>query len=98
MFEYLAPSLWNCLGRIKKFDLVGGGVVLLEEVCHCQPTPFLVFLSASLSLVHVDRKVLLQHHACLPAAMLPTMMTMNSNPLEPGVPELHTFIICLGQV
>ena len=33
MFEYLAPSLWNCLGRIKKFDLVGGGVVLLEEVC-----------------------------------------------------------------
>ena len=31
----LSPQLVNCLGRIRRCDLVGGGVALLEEVWPC---------------------------------------------------------------
>ena len=28
MFEYLVPSWWNCLERIKRYDLIREGVAL----------------------------------------------------------------------
>jgi hypothetical protein len=28
MFEYLVPSWWDCLGRIRRCGLLGGGVLL----------------------------------------------------------------------
>jgi len=43
------PQSMNLFGRIRRCDLVGGGVSLLEEVCHCEwassfqkPVPWLV--------------------------------------------------------
>ena len=35
ILEYLVPSWWNCLGRIRRRGLAGGGVALLEEVWPC---------------------------------------------------------------
>jgi hypothetical protein len=34
ILEYLVPSLWNYMEKIKR-GLVGGGVALLEEVWPC---------------------------------------------------------------
>ena len=28
MFEYLVPHWWNCLGRVRRYDLVGVGMSL----------------------------------------------------------------------
>jgi hypothetical protein len=35
MFEYLVPSWWNCLGKIRRCGLIRGGIGLLEKVWPC---------------------------------------------------------------
>lgn len=32
MFEYLVSSWWSCLGKIRRYGLVVGGVALLEKL------------------------------------------------------------------
>ena len=59
----------SCLGEIKGYGLIGVDVSLKGS--------FLLLLDKD-----VSSQLLLQCYVCLPAAMLPTMMVMNSNPLE----------------
>jgi hypothetical protein len=68
-----------------------GGVALLEEVCHHRwalkfqrPEPLPVsFPLPQAYRADVISQLLLQCQDCVPAAMLPAMLVMNSDPLDP---------------
>lgn len=71
MFEYLIPSWWNCFGRIRKCDLVRGGVSKPQAIA---------FVIVCL-LVSLKERAL--SYCCStmpahpPAALLPTMMVVD---------------------
>lgn len=64
-------------------------MAMLQEVCHGEGQALRFqkpFPASSLCLVLVNQGVgsqlLLLHYACLPAAVIPTMTAMGSNPLR----------------
>ena len=69
------------MGRIKWYDLVGGGVSLGKGF-EVSKDPFPVSLCLMVVAQDVSFWLLLQHHACLPVAMLPTMISLDSNPMK----------------
>ena len=76
IFERLVLIWWNGLGRIRRWlEVCHGGVAFTVSKPHalpaCSPPPGCVS--------NVSSQLLFQHHACLSAAMLPTMMDMGSN-------------------
>jgi hypothetical protein len=80
-------NVWSPVnGTIRKCGLVGVVVALLEEVCHCgwafevsnaqtQPSLHTLFLLPAGP--DVEFSATLQHHVCLHATILPTMMTVD---------------------
>lgn len=42
VLQYVVPTWWNCLGRIKKYGLIGGGVPLGVGLGVSRPMPFQV--------------------------------------------------------
>jgi hypothetical protein len=61
-------------GTIRECRLVGVGVALLEEVCHCGGG---LYQSPSCCLLNkMWNSELLQHHPCLDTATLPAMIIM----------------------
>lgn len=69
MFEHLVSSWWNCLGKIRRCGLVGIGVGRGCEVSKAHAIPSYHSLP-----VHTDQDVscqlVLQYHACQPAAVM----------------------------
>jgi hypothetical protein len=51
IFEYLGPSWWNCLGRIRRCGLIERGVSLAVAASKTQSIPGYLFLC----LVFVDK-------------------------------------------
>jgi hypothetical protein len=81
----LGPQGLNYLGRIMRHGLIGGGVLLWvgfevsKSLCHSQLALCLLLVNKDVS-SHLG----LQHlHPCLLVAMLPPMMLMDSNSLDP---------------
>ena len=65
---------------IRNFEV---GVALLKEVCHCGVsfetlllTAWKIVSSGFLKIKMYNSQLLLQHHVCLQAAMLPAMIIM----------------------
>lgn len=72
-------SCWNCLWRIRRFDLIGGGVLVgvsfeVSETHTIQSAVSAVWLLRQ----HMCSQLLFQGHACMSAAMLFTMMVKES--------------------
>lgn len=42
MFGHLVPSWWNCLGKVSKYDCVGGGMSLEGGLRFLKAMPFTV--------------------------------------------------------
>lgn len=63
------------------------------KLCVSKSTPFLITISLCLLLVGQDlgNQLLLPGHAYLAAAMFPTVIVMNSNPLQLQAPKLNFF-------
>lgn len=87
---------WSLAGRIAWEGL--GGVAFLEGVCHLgwtwrfqKPMPFLVSSPCLVLMDQVDQ-LLLQCHACLPAAILLAMMVMD---LHSGTVSLNKSFLLL---
>lgn len=59
-----------------------------KGMCHSQLALCLLLVDKD-----VSSQLVLEHHACLPVAMLPPMMAMDSNPLEPGAPHKCLFFL-----
>lgn len=72
LFKHLVPSWWNCLGRVRRHDLVGGRRAS-KNLWHSLSLPYAFGSRCELS---VAAPV-----PCQPAR-LPTMMVTDSNPLE----------------
>ena len=67
-------------GTMRNFEV---GVALLKEVCHCGVgfetlllTAWKIVSSGCLQIKMHNSQLLLQHHVCLQAAMLPIMIIM----------------------
>lgn len=68
IFECFIPSWWKCLGRIRKYGLVGGGTLLGSGLWDFESPRQ---AQSSLPFVHrsdISSQPLLHHHACLPAS------------------------------
>ena len=76
-------QLVDNLGRMRRCGLVGGVVFLwvgFEALkVHVRPGLALCF---QLAYQDVSSQSLSQHHVCLPAVLLPTVIVMASDPLE----------------
>lgn len=73
IFHFLVPSWWNYLRRIGRCGFFRRGMSL-EVSFEVAPS--------ILTDKNVSSQLLLPCHACLPVDMLPTMMVIDSNPLE----------------
>lgn len=74
---------WNSLGSFRRSGLVGGNVSLEASVefqkTHAIPrVPLCLVVGSQV----VSSLLLLQHHTCLPVAMLPAMIVMGCNLLR----------------
>lgn len=76
-------NIWFLVGgylkKIRKCDLVRGGMSLGVSLRFQKPLP------CALCFLSVDQEMgyqMLQHHACLSAAIFPTIVVINSKPLE----------------
>ena len=68
-----------------KYGIVGEGIALHwgQVLRFSKMTPFPLIPPCLLLLDQdISSQLLIQHHACLPAAMLPAVMIMNLNPLN----------------
>lgn len=69
-FEHLVPGPWKCLGSIRSFSLIGGGVSLRQALRFCSPrSPCRSQLSLSVSCLW--SWLLLHAVPCRHAALLP---------------------------
>lgn len=93
----LGPQLVTFLGRIRRWALLGESVSLgsyvwgFKSQCHshCLSLPF----SLSWWIAGCKLSTITQHHVCLPAIMLPTMMDKNFTPLKLWAnPKLNSFL------
>lgn len=89
----LTHSLWNSLGKVMKYSSLNKmSLGMGFEVSILMPfsVSFLYLMVVSQD---INSQLLLQHHAHLHAAVLPTMMIMDSTALQNPEPQINCFIL-----
>lgn len=97
IFEYLVPFVWNYFQRIKRCGLLEGALSWRDfEISKANINPSMHFCLMVAS-QDVKFQLLIQiTPACLLAAMLPAMMTMDFHPLRLLAPNKLPSVWCIG--
>lgn len=81
MFEFLFSNCWNCLGRVRRYGFVEGGILFGAGLTSQKPCPSQCSLNHScVSKCELSANPLMQ--VCLSIIMLPFMMIKDSHPLK----------------
>lgn len=79
MFSFQVMELFDRIIRVRRYGLFGGSTSMgwaLGFQKHMPGLSAVCALSVSAYELRCSSQLLLQHHACLHAAMLPTMITL----------------------